>query len=98
MQRTDKMELVKHLEAQNAKTQKWMDENPGSWGGMIVTDPAHWAKYGVYTVEDYQRYQKIRYISDAYKDAYGFRPRGYDWDNMSMDELKAWSEDLSHKG
>ena len=57
--------LVKHIEELNAKTQKWMDENPGSWGGMIVTDPAHWAEYGVHTVEDFESlsYFPVEHIS-----------------------------------
>lgn len=34
-------ELINYIEAQNAKTQVWMDEDPDNrWGGMITTDEA----------------------------------------------------------
>lgn len=87
--------LVSHLEAINAKTQKWMDENPGSWGGMIVTDPAHWAEYGVYTVEDFKRYELETYIYEGHKDAFGTKGRHYDFKNMTMEELKAEADYIS---
>ena len=89
------MELVKHLEAQNAKTQKWMDENPGSWGGMIVTDPAHWAEYGVYTVADFERYELETYIYEGHKDAFGVKGRHYDFASMTMEDLQKEADYIS---
>ena len=51
------MELVKHIEAKNAKMQKWIDEDPKNrFGGMLVTDPAHWAEYEIYTPAQLDRY------------------------------------------
>ena len=47
------MLLQSYIEAKNAEGQKWMDENPGSFYGMTVTDPAHWADQGITTVEQY---------------------------------------------
>lgn len=88
-------QLVNHIEAINAKTQAWMDENPGSWGGMIVTDPAHWAEYGVYTVEDFERYQLETYIYDGHKDAFGVKGRHYDFKSMTLEELKAEADYIS---
>jgi len=87
--------LVKHIEAINAKTQKWMDENPGSWGGMIVTDPAHWAEYGVHTVEDFERYQLETYIYEGHKDALGVKGRHYDFKSMTLEELKEEADYIS---
>ena len=48
------IELQAHIEAKNAEGKKWMDENPGSFYGMTVTDPAHWADQGITTVEQYE--------------------------------------------
>ena len=48
------IELQAHIEAKNAEGKKWMDENPGSYYGMTVTDPAHWAEQGITTVEQYE--------------------------------------------
>ena len=51
------MELVKHIEAKNADMQKWIDEDPSNrFGGMLVTDPAHWAKYDITTPAELDRY------------------------------------------
>ncbi len=50
----EQMLLQSHIEAKNAEGQKWMDENPGSYYGMTVSDPAHWADQGITTVEQYE--------------------------------------------
>lgn len=90
-------ELQQYIEAENAKWVAECEAMGAEWYTTTVSDPAHWAEMGVFTVEDYKRSQLVSYISDAYKDVYGFRPRGYDWDNMSMDELKKWSDELSEE-
>ncbi len=49
--------LVSHIEAKNAKMQKWIDKDPNNrFGGMLVTDPAHWAEYKIYTPAELDRY------------------------------------------
>jgi len=55
------MLLQSYIEAKNAEGKKWMDENPGSYYGMTVTDPAHWAEQGITTVEQYE-YQMEYYV------------------------------------
>lgn len=81
--------LLAHIEKLNAEKQAWMDAGPDRWTGMITTDLDHWAEYGVFTVEDYERYELEAYIWDAYKDAYGYRPRHMDFKSMSLAELEA---------
>jgi len=90
-------ELQQYIETENAKWVAECQANGAEWYTTTVTDPAHWAEMGVFTVEDYKRYQVVSYISDAHKDAYGFRPRGYDWDTMTMDELNQWADELSEE-
>jgi|GEM_PF-579962 len=80
--------LLQHIESLNAESQAWLDANPGSWTGMITTDLDHWAEYGVHTVEDFKRHELESFIWDAYKDAYGIRPRFMDFESMSMEELQ----------
>ena len=88
-------ELVKYLEAKNAKTQAWVDEDPENrYAGLITTDPTHWAEYGVSTVEQYKRYELESTIWDVYKDVHGIRPRGIDFSLMSMNELSEYLDDL----
>jgi len=90
-------ELQQYIETENAKWVAECQANGAEWYTTTVTDPAHWAEMGVFTVEDYKRHQVVGYISDAHKDAYGFRPRGYDWDAMTMDELNQWADELSEE-
>ena len=79
--------LVAHIEALNAKTQQWMDENPGAWGGMLTTDPDHWSEMGIYTVAQFNRYMDEETYSEQYKSVYGIRPRHIG--DMSDEQLTA---------
>ena len=46
------------------------------FAGIIVDDPAHWAKnYGITTVEAYELSMALSEYSDHHKSYYGFRPR-----------------------
>ena len=47
------------------------------------------------TIEQYERQSLISYISDAHKDAYGFRPRGYNYAEWSIADLEAEADRLS---
>jgi hypothetical protein len=48
--------LINHINKINADAQKCMDANPNLWVGRLTNDPDHWADYGVYTPEDFERY------------------------------------------
>jgi hypothetical protein len=48
------IELQAYIEAKNAEGKAWVNENPGSYYGMTVSDPAHWAEQGITTVEQYE--------------------------------------------
>jgi hypothetical protein len=73
---TAQMELVAHIEAENAATLAWIAEDPANRGaGIITTDPEHWAHYGVVSVDDYKRYMALATYSDVFKETYGYRPR-----------------------
>ena len=50
----DQIALQKYIEAKNAEGKLWMEENPGSYYGMTVSDPAHWAEQGITSVEQYE--------------------------------------------
>ena len=86
-------ELVKHIEAINAKSKEWMDANPGSWAGMITTDVEHWKEYGITTPAQYDRYMLEQDVYEMHKSAYGVKGRHYDFDNMTDQELK---DELEH--
>lgn len=91
----EQLQLQAHIEAENAKWVAECEAMGAEWYGTTVTDPAHWAEMGVFTVEQYERDRLISYISDGYKDAYGFRPRHYNWDAMSTAELTELADEIS---
>ena len=43
---------------------------------------------------DSQRDEVMLWVSDLYKDVYGTRPRGYDWDSFSNQELQDFVNSL----
>jgi hypothetical protein len=43
---------------------------------------------------DSQRDEVMLWVSDLYKDVYGIRPRGYDWDSFSNQELEDFVNSL----
>ena len=87
------MTLLQHLESLNAEAQKWMDDNPGSWSSMWTLDLTHWADMGIYTADDFIRYNLINGISDASKDLYGCRMR-LAWDEMDIEDLEQTYENI----
>jgi len=49
-------QLIEYINKVNADAQSRMNENPNLWIGKLTNDPDHWADYGVYTPEDFERY------------------------------------------
>ena len=91
----DQLALQAHIEAANAKFVAKCEANGADWYCTTVSDPAHWAEFGVFTIEQYERQSLISYISDAHKDAYGFRPRGFNYSEWSIADLEAEADRLS---
>ena len=91
----DQLALQAHLEASNATTVARAEAEGWTFYSTTVTDPAHWARVGVFSIAEYERQDLISYISDAHKDAYGFRPRGFNYAEWSMADLEAEADRLS---
>lgn len=86
--------LVAHLEAINAKTQAWIDEDPSNrWASMWTTDVAHWAESGIRTVEDFERYELETYIYEGTKDFFHYRRSGLK--DLTLEQLRAEAGQLS---
>ena len=86
-------DLLKHIESINAEAQARMDAEPGLWCSMWTTDLDHWADYGVFTANDFDRHNLIASISDASKDLYGCRLR-LDWDEMSVEDMERMYDNI----
>ena len=87
------MTLLEHIKNINAKSKKWMDENPGSWAGMVTEDIKYWNDQGIFTVEDYERDSLITSVYEMHKDAYGVKGRHYNFKEMSNEDLQ---KELDH--
>lgn len=97
METETNMTLAEHLATLNAEKQAWMDAGPDRWTGFWVEDLAHWDAIGVYTVEDFKRYDMIQMIWEMYKDVTGIRPRHIDFDSMSMEDLQQEADHLGRQ-
>jgi len=87
------MTLLEHIKKINAESKKWMDENPGSWAGMVTEDIQYWNDQGIFTVEDYERDSLITSVYEMHKDAYGVKGRHYNFKEMSNEDLQ---KELDH--
>jgi|AntRauTorcE11897_2_1112592.scaffolds.fasta_scaffold00114_66 hypothetical protein len=95
----DQIALVDYIEAANAKTMAWVaEDSENRWAMMPVVDAEHWAEMGVYSVEQYERHMAIATHWNCYKDVYGFRPRAFDYNALSTEEILAEVEDLCKQG
>jgi hypothetical protein len=90
------MELMAELAKRNAKTEAWVAEDPKNrWAGLYSMDQAHWVERGITTVEALERDELATYIYEGHKDAFGVKGRHYDFEAMSLEELKAEADYIS---
>lgn len=72
--------LQAHIEAENAK-------HADSYFS-VVSDPAHWAGYGITTVEQYEHYMAAETYIDMFKELNGIKPRWMDFSQMTLAEIE----------
>lgn len=98
-----KKEFLKKIKAENLKEGQYPETaseyaemlNQQSEGPFkLVTDPAHWDEYGVKTGEELAKYLAIEAHRNAYKEAYGIRPRHVNYDKLSIEEIEKRVDDL----
>lgn len=85
--------LEQHIKNLNSKARQKAEAEGYMLLGLTVSDPEHWAEYGVYTPEQFDRYMLEAAWCDAYKSAHGIRPRGINVSDMSDDDLKERIQD-----
>jgi hypothetical protein len=90
--------IMINTEAQNELTQHLYNINAEAKANgspfEIVTDLAHWAKYEVYSVEDFEHYDARAEYWDLYKSVNGVRPRWVNFDEMTTEEIREDIRDL----
>lgn len=79
----------------NARTREWVEAEEGRWAMYLVEEPEFWAKMGIVTGLDLARDLLAETISDFYKEVHGIRPRWYDFDTMTLEEMEAIYDRLS---
>lgn len=90
------MELMAHIKAENAKTRAWVAEDPANrWSGLYPEDEAHWVERGITTLEALERDELATYIYEGHKDAFGVKGRHYDFDAMSLEDLRSEADYIS---
>ena len=88
--------LLAHIKAENIKTKAWIAEDPKNrWAGLYPEDEAHWVERGITTLEALERDELATYIYDAHKTAFGTKGRHYDFDSMTLQELKDEADYIS---
>lgn len=93
------MTLHEYIEAENKKTQAWIDEDPKNRWSTFYAPASHYEKnYGIKTVDEFKRMMLINDISDLHKDIYGFRPREFNFDEMTTKELEDTLDALCMEG
>lgn len=80
-------ELEQYIKAENDRYEA------EGWSGRVVEDAAHWAEYGIYTIEDYQKYMISCSIDELHKEVYGCKLR-QGWKDISMEDLEATLQSL----
>lgn len=76
------------------KYPKTAEEYAKQVGGGLATDPEFWASSEIHTGEDLARELAISSHSDTYKELNGIRPRFMRYDEMSIEEIEAETQQL----
>lgn len=85
-------EIVTYLNERIVKMKAWIAEDPQHRGGGCVEPTPEYleelAREGVFTLDDYLRYELAYVVYDAHKSAWGFKPNYAHLRTLSMEELQ----------
>jgi len=91
-------EVMKEIKNRNEKTLAWVAANPEKrFASLYIEDESHWIELGIHTLEDLERYELITYIYEGHKSAFGVKGRHYNFDDMSLQELREESTYIKNK-
>tara|TARA_B100001964_G_scaffold15084_2_gene15657 strand:- start:3289 stop:3834 length:546 start_codon:yes stop_codon:yes gene_type:complete len=90
------LDLIKEIKSRNIKTEAWIAEDPKNrWSGLYPEDEAYWVERGITTLDALERDELATYIYEGHKDAFGTKGRHYDFNSMSLQELKDEADYIS---
>lgn len=88
-------ELKSYIKDYNEAARAKMAASDDVWIGLLPEEEDFWAEQGISTLEQYERHNLEVFIYEGHKDAFGTKGRHYDFDSMTMDELKAEADYIS---
>ena len=89
-------ELMAELAKRNAETEAWVAEDPQNrWAGLYSMDEAHWVERGITNLVDFERDELATYIYEGHKDAFGTKGRHYNFEAMSLEDLRSEADYIS---
>jgi hypothetical protein len=91
----DQIALLNYIKSENAKIASWVEEGPGRFAGIICEDLEMWEKDGVFTVEDFIKYDYAVSLYEHTKAEFGYKRNWQEMMSMTVEQLK---EELSTFG
>ena len=89
-------DLLTHLTEIKDRTEAWVAEDPANrWACYPVVDLAHWAQYGITTVEQFTHYNLVCEVFEATRSAFGYKPNWGGLNQLSNTELQRELEELN---
>tara|TARA_B100000902_G_scaffold35468_2_gene42572 strand:+ start:208 stop:723 length:516 start_codon:yes stop_codon:yes gene_type:complete len=90
------LELLQEIKSRNIKTKAWIAEDPKNrWAGLYPEDEAYWVERNITNLDELERDELATYIYDAHKTAFGTKGRHYNFNAMSLQELKDEADYIS---
>ena len=92
------MTLLEHIQALNLKTKR--EENRGIRGGNFVhfyvsEDIEYWNRSGVFTPDDFERYELANEYFEIHREIYGFKPHWGELFAKSAEQIQALITDIT---
>ncbi len=85
----EQKELLAFIKKENADFVKECQAENSTPFTLVVEDLDHWASYGVTNIASYERYMAIELYVDLHKEVYNFKPRGTNFDALSLEAIES---------
>lgn len=84
----DQLALQAFIDESNVNFANQAKENNYQVISTTVSDPAHWAEYGVTTIDQYKHYMAAETFFSMYKAVYDVKPRWINANLMTLAEIE----------
>ena len=98
MKNSENITATARAEEINAATIARAEAEGLGFYGLLVTDAAHWAEYGVHTGADLDHYLAYSDYVETYKEVRNIKPRWMRISDHTVEEFEAMTADLRAEG